>query len=140
MSQGSQQQLSFILSGCSDDQNCPDTAPICNGDHRCQEGPGIPSITIITVSTSSCASCTSGNVEEGLQLDLVGRFGAECSTDVLDNTEQHDYGSNYVAQFNSTFLGGNDDHGLGQCNNVSLLSPLTSHLTASHLSPLTIIF
>ena len=58
-------------------------------------------------------------MEEGLQLDLVGRFGAECSTDVLDNTEQHDYGSNYVAQFNSTFLGGNDDHGLGECNNVS---------------------
>ena len=91
---------------------------MCNGNHRCQ-GNGIPSITTITVSTSSCAGCSSGPVEQGLQLDLVGRFGAECSTNGLDNSDVQDYGSNSVAQFNSTFLGGNDDHGLGHCNNVS---------------------
>ena len=91
---------------------------MCNGNHRCQ-GNGIPSITTVTVSTSSCAGCSSGPVEQGLQLDLVGRFGAECSTNGLDNSDVQDYGSNSVAQFNSTFLGGNDDHGLGHCNNVS---------------------
>ena len=48
------------------------------------------------------ASCSSGSLEEGLQLDLVGRFSAQCSTNGLDNSDQHDYGSNYVAQFNST--------------------------------------
>jgi len=112
--------------GCSDDQNCPDEAPMCNGAHRCQEGPGIPAITTITVSTSSCASCSSGSVEEGLQLDLVGKFSSiTCSTDGLDNSDQHDYGSNNVAQFNSTFLGGNDDHGLGHCNNFDLKVGLT---------------
>merc|ERR1712241_787071 len=106
--------------GCSDDQNCPDSAPMCNGDHRCQ-GNGVPAITTISVSTSSCASCSSGSVEEGLQLDLVGKFDTiTCSTNGLDNSDQHDYGSNYVAQFNSTFLGGNDDHGLGHCNNFDL--------------------
>ena len=92
---------------------------MCNGNHRCQDN-GIPAITTISISTSSCASCSSGNVEEGLQLDLVGKFSSvQCSTNGLDNSDQHDYGSNYVAQFNSTFLGGNDDHGLGHCNNVS---------------------
>ena len=92
---------------------------MCDGDHRCKPGPGTPSITTITVSTSSCAGCSSGKVEEGLQLSLVGKFSSSCSTAGLDNSDQHDYGSNYVAQFNSTFLGGTDDHGLGECNNVS---------------------
>ena len=112
---------------------------MCNGDHRCQ-GNGVPAITTISVSTSSCASCSSGSVEEGLQLDLVGKFDTiKCSTNGLDNSDQHDYGSNYVAQFNSTFLGGNDDHGLGHCNNVSqgetnnsppLISTFPSSLTS----------
>ena len=123
----------MTCSGCSDNQNCPDEAPVCDGDHRCRPGPGKPSITTITVSTSSCASCSSGNVEEGLQLDLVGRFNAQCSTNKLDNSDQHDYGSNYVAQFNSTFLGGNDDHGLGHCNNVSQRETNTSHINFSLL-------
>ena len=93
-------------------------APVCDGNHRCQATCGCQ-LTTVTVSTSSCAGCSSGPVEQGLQLDLVGRWGAKCSTNGLDNSELQDYSSNSVAQFNSTILGGNDDHGLGHCNNVS---------------------
>ena len=122
-------------SGCSDNQNCPDEAPVCDGDHRCRPGPGKPSITTITVSTSSCASCQSGLVEQGLQLELVGKFSSvTCTTSGLDNSDQQDYGSNYVARFNSTFLGGTDDHGLGACNNVSPSLIITNHLTLVLLS------
>lgn len=110
--------------GCSDDQNC-EGEQVCDGEHRCKPPPGVPAITTITVSTSSCAGCTSGSVEEGLQLSLVGKFSRSCSTAGLDNSDQHDYGSNYVAQFNSTFLGGTDDHGLAECNNFDLKVGLT---------------
>ena len=80
---------------------------------------GEPSVATITVKTGSCTGCSPGNVEEGLQLHLKGRGSGECTTDSLDNVDRHDYGSGSSSQFNSTFLGGTDDHGLGQCNNVS---------------------
>merc|ERR1711892_944892 len=37
--------------GCSDDQNCPGDAPVCNGDHICKPQ-GLPVLTKITVKTS----------------------------------------------------------------------------------------
>ena len=80
---------------------------------------GLPIVSMVTVKTSKCTGCSTGNVEQGLQLDLVGAYGTQCSTNTLDNNDAHDYGTNNVAMFNSTVLGGNDDHGLGGCNNVS---------------------
>ena len=77
-------------------------------------------ITTITVRTSSCSGCSSGLVEEGLQVHLIGKNGQECSTGQLDNSDLYDYDSMNVAQFNSTILGGTDDHGLEGCNNVKV--------------------
>jgi len=105
--------------GCADNQNCPDEAPVCGNDHRCKPY-GLPVLTKITAKTKSCSGCSNSNVEEGLQLHLVGRWGVECSTDSLDNTDQIDYASNHVATFNGTILGGKDNHGLGQCDNFDL--------------------
>ena len=88
----------------------------------CGNKPGEPSITTITLKTSSCSGCSSGNVEQGLMLHLEGRGSGQCDTDSLDNMDKHDYGAGSTAQFDSTFLNdppSNDDHGLGQCNNVS---------------------
>merc|ERR1719317_1660756 len=53
-------------------------------------------------------------------LHLDGRYGTECSTNSLDNNDRVDYAANNEAVFNSTILGGNDDHGLGGCNNFDL--------------------
>jgi len=111
--------------GCSDDQNCPDEAPMCSGDHTCKPS-GFPVLTRIAVNTKSCSGCSNSNVEEGLQLHLVGRYGAECSTNSLDNTDQIDYTTNHEAVFNGTILGGKDDHGLGGCNNYDLNVGLTA--------------
>jgi len=105
--------------GCSDDQNCPGDVPICTGQHICAPQ-GLPVLTKITVKTKSCDGCASSNVEQGLQLHLDGRYGTECSTNSLDNSDRVDYSANNVAVFNSTILGGNDDHGLGGCNNFDL--------------------
>merc|ERR1712013_178628 len=80
--------------GCSDDQNCPGDVPICTGQHIC--------------------------APQGLQLHIDGRYGTECSTNSLDNSDRVDYAANNEAVFNSTILGGNDDHGLGGCNNFDL--------------------
>ena len=77
-------------------------------------------ITSITVRTSSCSGCSSGLVEEGLQVHLVGKNGPECSTGQLDNSDLFDYDS--IAKFSSTILGGTDDHGLGGCNNVKVVT------------------
>ena len=107
----------YLVLGCSDNQNC-ETA-YCDNNHMCNLPPTIASVTTITVKTSSCSGCSSGQVEEGLQLHLLGRYGVDCSTNGLDNVDRHDYGANNVAQFNATLLGGTDDHGLGGCNNVS---------------------
>ena len=71
------------------------------------------------MKTKSCAGCSSSNVEQGLQLNLDGRYGTQCSTNGLDNSDRVDYSANNEAVFNSTILGGNDDHGLGGCNNVN---------------------
>eukprot|EP00090_Calanus_glacialis_P026959 TRINITY_DN4239_c0_g1_i1.p1 TRINITY_DN4239_c0_g1~~TRINITY_DN4239_c0_g1_i1.p1 ORF type:complete len:707 (-),score=115.83 TRINITY_DN4239_c0_g1_i1:41-1879(-) len=111
--------------GCSDDQNCPDEAPSCSGDHTCKPS-GFPVLTRIAVNTKTCSGCSNSNVEEGLQLHLVGRYGAECSTNSLDNSGQVDYTSNHEAVFNGTILGGSDDHGLGGCNNYDLNVGLTA--------------
>jgi len=109
------------LPGCSDDQNCPDEASICGGDHRCHPEPGSSVLTRIVVKTSSCTGCSNSNVEEGLQLDLVGKFGSKhCSTNALDNRDRVDYSSGNEASFNGTYLGGTDSHGLGQCDNFNL--------------------
>jgi len=105
--------------GCSDDQNCPGDVPICTGQHICAPQ-GLPVLTKITVKTQSCDGCASSNVEQGLQLHIDGRYGTECSTNSLDNSDRVDYAANNVAVFNSTILGGNDDHGLGGCNNFDL--------------------
>ena len=75
-------------------------------------------ITTITVRTSSCSGCSSGMVEEGLQVHLIGNNGQECSTGLLDNSDLYDY--DLIATFSSTILGGTDDHGLGGCNNVKI--------------------
>ena len=111
-----------LLSGCADNVNC--VGEPWGDDYECSDGQCIPSPRLsamesITVKTSSCSGCSTGNVEAGLQLHLLGRYGPECSTDNLDNADRHDYGSNNVAQFNATLMGGSDDHGLGGCNNVS---------------------
>ena len=59
-------------------------------------------------------------MEEGLQLELLGRFNTHCSTGRLDNSDLLDYASNQVASFNTTCQSeSSEDHGLGQCNNVS---------------------
>ena len=94
-------------------------APVCNGEHICVPR-GKDSLTRIVVNTKSCAGCPTSNVEQGLQLHLVGRFGAECSTASLDNSDEQDYKQNHEAVFNGTILGGSDDHGLGGCNNVKI--------------------
>ena len=110
----------LILSGCSEDLNCPQTCPtVCNGDHRCQQV-SYNFISSIIVSTSSCSGCSEDSVEEGLQLELLGRFNTHCSTGRLDNSDLLDYASNQVASFNTTCQSeSSEDHGLGQCNNVS---------------------
>merc|ERR1712154_210963 len=59
--------------GCADNQNCPDEAPVCGNDHRCKPY-GLPVLTKITAKTKSCSGCSNSNVEEGLQLHLVGRW------------------------------------------------------------------
>ena len=86
-------------------------------------------ISSIIVATSECSDCSLGSVEEGLQLDLVGRFNTHCSTGSLDNSGLEDYASNQVAQFNSTCGSPtpSDDHGLAQCNNVSQNLTLYHH-------------
>jgi len=112
--------------GCSDNQNCPDKNPVCNGDHVCVGDPGLPVLTKITINTDTCAGCSYSNVEKGLQLHLVGRFGAECLTDSLDNPVEHDYVDNYEAVFNSTVSVDSPDQGLGGCNNYDLNVGLTA--------------
>jgi len=113
--------------GCSDNQNCPDSAPVCNGDHVCIPDPnGLPVLTKITISTKSCTDCSYSVVEKGVQLHLVGRFGTECSTNSLDNPTEHDYVDNKEAVFNSTINGNSVDMGLGDCNNYDLNIGLTA--------------
>ena len=75
-------------------------------------------ITTITVRTSSCSGCSSGMVEEGLQVHLIGKNGQECSTGHLDNSELYDYDS--IAKFTSTILRRTDNQGLGECDNVKV--------------------
>jgi hypothetical protein len=123
--------LKFLSSGCSDDQNCPD-GQSCIGDHTCKPN-GFPVLTRIAVNSKSCSGCSNSNVEEGLQLHLVGRYGAECSTNSLDNSDQVDYTSNHEAVFNGTILGGSDDHGLGGCNNVNMKTITTEKFTLFYL-------
>ena len=106
--------------GCSDNQNCPSDRPLCNADHTCQEGLGYPGITRITVHTSQCQGCNYSLVEEGLKLELVGRYGAQCRTDNLDNSHHHDYYTNHQAVFNSQATSNDMDMGLGACNSVSI--------------------
>ena len=102
----------FFL-GCSDNLNCP-ADHLCN-DHECKPDPKFPVISHIIVSTASCQGCNYSLIEDGLKLHLVGRFGAECTTDNLDKIEEHDYVSNHAASFNS----GMWNDGLGGCNSVS---------------------
>ena len=105
--------------GCSDNQNCPDSRPLCNADNRCQESLGYPGITRITVETEDCPGCDYSLVEDGLVLQLMGRYGAECQTDNLDNSHHHDYYSNHRAVFHSQVTSAGEDMGLGTCNSVS---------------------
>ena len=70
--------LIYLLQGCSDDYNCESGK--CDGNHMCT-GNGQPIVTTITVKTSSCSGCSSGNVEEGLMLNLKGRGSPECTTE-----------------------------------------------------------
>jgi len=114
--------------GCSDDQNCPDSAPTCNGDNKCQGG-GEPLVRKVTVNTQSCDGCSYANVEQGLQLHLVGKYNTECSTDSLDNPDMHDYIDNHEA----IFFSGNSsigDHGMGECANFDLDIGLTAATAA----------
>ena len=113
-----QPDIKHCLLGCADNVNC-DGDQVCDASHQCGDAPTLAALESVTVRTSSCSGCSSGNVEEGLKLHLLGRYGPECTTDNLDNSDRHDYGSNAVAMFNATLMGGNDDHGLGGCNNVS---------------------
>jgi len=105
--------------GCADNVNCNGDL-ICDASHQCNEAPTLAALESVTVRTSSCSGCSTGNVEEGLKLHLLGRYGPECTTDNLDNSDRHDYGSSHVAMFNATLMGGTDDHGLGECNNFDL--------------------
>ena len=73
---------------------------------------------MITLHTDSCPDCDQGLVEQGLQLHLVGKYGAECSTSGLDNEHLHDYVQHHHAVFHS----GSPDAGLGECNNVRYLN------------------
>jgi len=118
--------------GCSDNQNCWE-GTTCNGNHFC-EAVVLNAITTITARTSSCSECSSGMAEEGLQVHLICKYGPECTTGQLDNSDLHDYGSMNVAMFNSTILGGTDDHGLGGCNNFDLNVGVTGG-TASWTGP-----
>jgi len=118
--------------GCSDDVYCWE-GTTCNGNHSC-EAVVLNAITTITARTSSCSGCSSGMAEEGLQVHLIGKYGPECTTGQLDNSDLHDYGSMNVAMFNSTILGGTDDHGLGGCNNFDLNVGVTGG-TASWTGP-----
>ena len=54
-------------------------------------------------------------------LELVGRYGAECKTENLDNPHHHDYYDNHRAVFNSQVTSAGQDMGLGACNSVSTL-------------------
>jgi len=112
--------------GCSDNQNCPDSRPLCNADNRCQEGLGYPGITRVTVHTEQCQGCGYSHVEEGLVLELVGRYGAECKTENLDNPHHHDYYDNHRAVFNSQVTSAGQDMGLGACNSYDLGVALTN--------------
>merc|ERR1712192_108593 len=81
---------------------------VCDGQHLCQQ-PGRPIVFDIIVKTKSCSGCATGNVEQGLQVQLTGLLGlTECTTDNLDNPDAHDYGSGAVAH-------GGTDSGLGGC-------------------------
>jgi len=109
--------------GCSDNQNCPG-GMTCNGEHLCVPA-GLPVLTNITVKTSQCEGCSYANVENGLQLKLVGRYEAECTTNSLDNPDVHDYIEKHEAVFQSTENSDSTDHGLGDCNNYDLNTGLT---------------
>ena len=78
-------------------------------DHECIDDLGVPFVTTITVKTKSCPGCSTGNVEQGLKVQLTGLLGlAECETDNLDNPEHKDYASGATAIFD-------DKAGLGAC-------------------------
>lgn len=95
------------LNGCSENINCGEGMVCAN--HVCNEDLGIPYVTTITVKTKSCSGCSSGNVEQGLKVQLTGLLGmAECETDNLDNPEHKDYANEATAIFD-------DKAGLGGC-------------------------
>ena len=96
-----------MFSGCATDANCQGDM-VCDGAHLCQQ-PGKPIVFDLIVKTKSCSGCATGNVEQGLQVQLTGLLGlTSCTTDNLDNLEAHDYGSGAVAHFGR-------DSGLGGC-------------------------
>ena len=80
---------------------------ICTGNHECNNL-GDPIVVNITVKTRSCSGCSSGNVEQGLKVQLTGLLGSpECETDNLDNPEHKDYSSGTTSIFdNESGLGG----------------------------------
>jgi len=94
------------LNGCSENINCGDDM-ICTGNHECNNL-GDPIVVNITVKTRSCSGCSSGNVEQGLKVQLTGLLGSpECETDNLDNPEHKDYSSGTTSIFdNESGLGG----------------------------------
>jgi len=95
------------LPGCATDANCQGDM-VCDGAHLCQQ-PGLPIVFDLIVKTKSCSGCATGNVEQGLQVQLTGLLGlTNCTTENLDNTDAHDYGSGAVAHFGR-------DSGLGGC-------------------------
>lgn len=77
-------------------------------------------VTKISVDTESCQGCETGLVEQGLVLHLLGAYTAQCTTASLDDPAQPDYTEHHMAQFHSTETASSPDHGLGECNNVSI--------------------
>ena len=69
---------------------------------------------MITIKTVTCQGCNYTLIEAGVQLNLVGKYGAACNTASLDNQELHDYSTNCTTIFHS----GSPDAGLGNFNNV----------------------
>merc|ERR1712136_668239 len=104
--------------GCETDDNCGIDL-IC-ANHICEKGPGINGIVNITIKTASCIGCAGssdpqGVVEGGVRLFLMGAYGAECTSDGLDNLELVDYKDGRETFFDGKPDDDGSDDGMGEC-------------------------
>jgi len=110
--------------GCSDNDNCQEPNPECDGRHHCIAEGTNSVLTAIEFATEDCDGC-SETEEGGPLLHLVGEESLSgspsCTTDSLDHEGQVDFGAGSEV----TFEGEEDRDLLGTCYLSNLQNAVT---------------